>query len=366
VIELIAIAPVGFEQLVAKEVRSLGGGIGQTRVERDRVWFRGPEDALMRANLGLRTADRILAPLVRGPAHDFAMLRRLVADLPWEDYLETGLEVRFQVSARNCRLYHSGAVEDALREGLLSRRIRLPRGDGRSWATIDARGTDDLWTLCIDTSGPGLWRRGYRRRTAKAPLRENLAAALLMLAGWTGATPLLDPMCGSGTFVIEGARLAQARAPGLDRSFAFERFPCLDDERWSSLKEAAASRLVDLEVAVEGADEAAGAIRAAKDNGQRAGAPVRLVRRALDQTPRVEGPGLVIFNPPYGRRTGERDAEPSWRAWRAALAERRPGWDVVAVTSSREMAEALGASRKPLARFRNGGIPVRAVRLGPR
>lgn len=362
---LVAVSPLGLEQHVAKEIRALGGGVGRTRIDGDRIFFEGPPDALMRANLQLRTADRILLPLARYQAHDFGTLRQVVADLPWEDYLPTGLEVRFSVSARNCRLYHSGAVEDAMREGILARRLKLPRGDGRNWATIDARGTSDFWTICIDTSGPGLWRRGYRQRTAKAPLRENLAAALLMLAGWQGERPLLDPMCGSGTFAIEAARIAQRKAPGLDRRFAFERFPCLDQARWQELKEQATGRLLPDGggVSIEGADEVPGAIRAAKDNSRRADTRfVRLLRREIARTPKVQGPGLVIFNPPYGRRTGEEVGLEQWQAWRAALTELRPGWDVVVVTASPEMAEALGSKGKPLARFRNGGIKVRAVR----
>lgn len=363
---LIAVTPAGLEQLVAREIRSLGGGIGRTRVDRDRVEFEGPPDALMRANLHLRAAARILVPLARAEVRDFGELRRVVADIPWEDYLPPGLEVRFSVSALSCRLYHSGAVQDAIREGLLARRLKLPDGDGRNWATIDARGTNDMWTLCIDSSGPGLWRRGYRQRTAKAPLRENLAAALLLASGWRGERPLLDPMCGSGTFVIEAARIAQGRAPGLDRRFAFERFPCLDQERWAELKQQAVER-VDPSgggARIEGADAVAGAIRAARDNSRRADTVlVRFERRRIEETPKADGPGLVIFNPPYGHRTGDEQAVDQWRAWRAALLDRRPGWDVVVVTPGQEMAEALGAKGRPLARFRNGGIRVRAVRL---
>ena len=321
---------------------------------------------MMRANQQLWTADRILVPLVRQRVYDVKALRSLVADLPLEDYLPSGLEVRFSVSSRGCRLYHSGMIEDALREGILARRLKLPRGDGRNWATIDARGTDDEWTLCIDTSGPGLWRRGYRQRTAKAPLRENLAAALLKMIGWTADQPLLDPMCGSGTIAIEAARMAQKVVPGHGRRFAFERFPCLDEERWTQLKEQAAARADPEggEARIEGADINPGSIRAAKDNSRRAETDfVRFARRAIKDTPRKEGPGLVVFNPPYGLRTGEELGPEDWAAWGEALRDRRPGWDVVLLAPTSEMAEAVGAKSKAIGRFRNGGVRVRAVRL---
>ena len=365
-VQLVAVAPAGLEQLVAREIRALGGGIGKTRIERDRIWFEGPPDALMRANLQLRTADRILIPLAQDAIYDFAALRSMVADLPLEDYLPAGLEVRCSVSARNCRLYHSGAVEDAIREGILARRLKLPKGDGRNWATIDARGTDDRWTLCIDSSGPGLWRRGYRQRTAKAPLRENLAAALLMLTGWTGDRPLLDPMCGSGTIPIEAARLAQRVAPGLHRRFAFERFPSLDEARWNELKEQAAAKVDPAGggVAIEGADAIPGSLRAARENSGRAGTPdIRFARRAIEDTPAQAGPGLVLFNPPYGLRTGEGLGPEQWSAWAAALRGSRADWDVVFLAPSKEMAEAMGARGKPLGRFPNGGIRVRVLKL---
>lgn len=363
---LIAVVPSGLEQLAAREIRALGGGIGHTRVESGRVLFEGPPDAMMRANLGLSVAERVLIPLAQEPVHDFRRMRELVAGIPLEDLMPAGLELRFQVSARGCRLFHSGAVADAIREGILARRLGLPRGDGQNWLTLDARGSDDLWTLTMDSTGPGLWRRGYRLQTAKAPLRENLTAALLLLAGWKGDRPLLDPTCGSGTIAIEAARMAQRRAAGLDRTFAFERFPVHDAARWAEIKDRAEGR-VDPEaggVAIEGADAKAGAIRAALGNSRRAGTAsvVRFLRRPIDRTPAAEPPGLVVMNPPYGRRTEGEDLAETWRTFRSALAASRPGWDVVFLAADRAAASEMGATGRPLARFRNGGIPVAAWR----
>jgi putative N6-adenine-specific DNA methylase len=362
---LIAVAPPGLEQLVAKEIRGLGGGVGRTRIDGDRIYFEGPPDALIRANLQLSVADRILLPLASRPAFSSSELREMAAELPLEGLLAPGLEIRFSISTRRCRLFHTGAIENALSEGLRAQGVRLPAGDGKSWCTLDVRGTDDRWRVAIDTTGPGLNRRGYRRRTAKAPIRENLAAALLLSAGWDRKTALLDPTCGAGTIVIEAARSAQSRAPGLDRRFAFERFPVLQGELWESIKARAWDRVDSSAggVALEGADSIPGAIRASVDNSKRAGTAgvARFVQRSLEETPPADGPGLVIFNPPWGMRTGDppEEAVHQWRRWREVLSAARPGWDVVFVAPHPALAEAMGAQGKALAKVRAGGVAVR-------
>ena len=360
---LVALAPLGLEKLVAREIRALGGGIGKTRVANGRVGFEGPEDAVYRANLHLRVAERILIPLASGPATTFSDLRKLAAEVPWSHYIGRGIDVRFSTSARACRLYHTGAIESAVRQALESGGVSFPKAEVPRHVTVDLRGTHDVWTASIDSTGPGLWRRGYRQRTGKAPLRENLAAAMLMLAGWDGSIPLLDPMCGAGTIVLEAARLATKRAPGLDRSFAFETFPTFDDERWAELIEAARAA-TDPEgggVSIVGADRDAGAVRAARENAGRAEVPgrVRIERKTLSETPSAEGPGLVVFNPPYSKRTEASPEDPA--KWAAALLARRPGWDLVALAPDRATSDALGAKPRGLGRFRNGGIPVQVV-----
>ncbi|MCP4869568.1 MAG: hypothetical protein GY898_12710 [Proteobacteria bacterium] len=354
-ISLVAVVQPGLEKLVSRQIRALGGGLGHTEGRAGRITFDGPEDAVMRTNLELRYAERILLPMVADVIPSFRTMRRLVAEQPWEHYLPTGMEIRFSTSVHRCKLFHTGAVEDAITEGLQNRGLKLPKGDGRSWMTIDARGTGDHWTLSLDTSGAGLSRRGYRKATAKAPLRETLAAAVLGLAGWNPSIPLIDPVCGAGTLAIEAAAQAMGRAPGLDRSFAFEAWPTLDSERWTELQEKAHARIDPTGggASIEAADEAGGAIKAARDNSSRAGTKkaFSIVRRDILETPPKDGEGLIVMNPPYGKRTNPADLED----WARALRKARPGWDLV-VVGPKEIGERLGCKQKPLAKFLVGGI----------
>ena len=355
--------PLGLEDEVAAEIRALGGGVGKTTTEPGLVRFQGPADAGYRANLSLRGANRILKTLSESEAMSFHALRVGASQLPWEDYLPKGCALRFSVSSVGCKLYHTGAVADALREGLELRGLRFSEDPAAPGLSIDARGTRDWWTLSVDTSGHGLTRRGYRKQTAKAPLRETLAAAVLRLAGYAGGRPLVDPMCGSGTFVIEAGLVATARASGLDRNFAFEAFPSFDSARWTELQATARSAVREDELPpLEGADRRGGAVRASRANAQRAGlgGVCRFFDRSLADLPADAGTGLMVLNPPYGHRTTIPESESGavWASWGATLRTRRPAWEIALVSPDAELAKAFGASGRPKARFNNGGIPV--------
>lgn len=366
---LIAVVAGGLEKVAAKEIRALGGGIGKTKEDRGRVAFQGPPDALYRANLNLRSVERILLPAgPRFEAKTGIQLSRAARELPWETWIPQGVGVRVSATVRGCALYHTGAVADAIREALVYRGLSGdPPGDGAP--TIDVRGTGNIWTLCMDTSGASLHRRGYRKQTGKAPLRETLAAALLLRAGWTGSMPFLDPMCGSGTIVAEAASIAMRRPPGLDRSFAFSDFPSFDADVWRTVVGRAQARFEEpREIpSIVGADGAKAAVRAAKANITRGGLKATILERRLQDTPPAEGPGLVVVNPPYGRRvpTG-RDAAAArgeWAAWGRTLRQRLPGWTILALSPDKDLATAAGASGKPLLRTSNGGISVALVKL---
>ena len=367
--------PLDLEKTCAAELRALGGGVGKTTWDPGVVYFEGPEDAAMRANLHLRTADRVLKPLGAGEAVSFHTLRLRCSELPWENYIPPGSAVNISVSAMGCKLYHTGAVEDAIREGLEGRGLRLVEESEDYPLWVDARGTRDWWTLSIDTSGRGLTRRGYRKATAKAPIRETLAAAVLRAAGYEGSRPLMDPMCGAGTFVIEGSWIASKRAPGMGRKFAFQRFPSFDEDRWGEIVRKAdeAERKEGLPRVV-GYDKAGGAVRAAKSNALRAGVAgmVDFQRQEIANLAVHEQPGLVVLNPPYGQRLeGEDSVEhrrliQSYARWGDELRRSAPGWDVALVCPSQELAQAFGFQSRPKLRFRNGGISVGLwVQRGP-
>lgn len=362
--QLIAVVPLGLERLAAREIRTLGGGVGKTKVEPGRVSFEGPPDALYRANLWLRIAERILLPVAYGPAREFEQLADLVRGVDWAQHLPQKLPLRFSISAKGCRLYHTGAIEERLRDALnrAGHRLDAPAEDYKGpYATLDVRGTRDHWLVAVDTTGRGLHRRSYRKRTAKAPIRENLAAALLFATGYTGDVPFLDPTCGAGTIAIEAALLARKRAPGLDRPFLFEQMPSFDAARWRQLVEDARRTESTDHPPLEAADAVSGAVRASKDNAQRAGVLDRLTitRRSLEDTPSAEGGGLIVCNPPFGKRVeAGPDTLAAYAKWGDTLRQRRPGWRILMLATGRKEGHAAGARSKPLIRFLHGGIEV--------
>lgn len=231
--------------------------------------------------------------------------------------------------------------------------------------TLMVRGEGEVWTVSADTSGEPLHRRGYRQEVSRAPLRETLAAGILLLAGYDGEAPLVDPMCGSGTFLIEGAWMSMHRAPGLGRAFAFESFPGFDAAAWTARKEkAAAEALSAPRAALRGFDLNAGALGTARRNARRAGVTLALERqdvRTLAAPP--GGPGLLVANPPYGKRVGEAEDLPGlYRALGATLRQGFRGWRVaLLVPEDRGLLQALGLPEARSLPVRNGGLRCRLL-----
>ncbi len=226
----------------------------------------------------------------------------------------------------------------------------------------------DRCTLSADSSGALLHRRGYRLDTAKAPLRETLAAAMLLAVGWAGSQPLLDPFCGSGTIPIEAALLARNVAPGIARSFACERWPLLGAVRWNDLRAAARRDERASATVIAGSDRDAGAVDAARANAELAGVAgaVRLGRVALSAvTPPADGPGWIVTNPPYGVRVGERRPLRDLYA-RLGQLLRGPfaGWNLALLVAAPELEAQLGLELTDRFVTTNGGIRVRLAGTG--
>ena len=242
----------GLEPVTGAEMRALGLDVGDSAV--GGVSFRGGMDDVMRANLHLRTAGRVLVRLGAFRATAFWELEKRARSLPWGDFLGRESAVRVRATCRKSRLYHSDGVAeriaDAASRGAGARLASGKAGSEDEDADPDdaqlvvARIVHDRCTVSLDTSGALLHRRGYRQALARAPLRETMAAALLLASGWDARSPLLDPMCGSGTIPIEGALMARRIAPGARRDFAFLRWPGVDRARWEAmLAEARAGEL---------------------------------------------------------------------------------------------------------------------------
>jgi putative N6-adenine-specific DNA methylase len=359
---LFAVAAPGLEATVAAEVRALPGARDVTEVAGGVEWT-GGRDVVWRANLRLRVATRVLVRLGEVRARDFAKLRAGAAKLPWRDVAAARPRVEVSASARRCRLYHTGAIAERV-EGAVADAF------GGTAAAADApaldvlvRGEDDRFVVSVDSSGELLHRRGWRVDTARASLRETLAAGLLDLAGWTPAEPLVDPMCGAGTIVIEAALAALGRAPGAARGFAFEAFAGFDRAAFEAVRaEPLAPAAAPLPLLL-GNERDPATLALARRNAERAAVAgqVTLVegdaaRLELPATPR---PGLILCNPPYGKRVSAGPGGAALAAL-AQLARRHPGWRLgVLLPDDRAALRAL-ALRPPRARHAldNGGLRV--------
>ncbi|HSP80690.1 MAG TPA: RNA methyltransferase, partial [Myxococcaceae bacterium] len=316
----------------AVEAEAAGLGLAPRRVEGG-VELSGEPGLHQEANLRLRTASRVLLRLGRFSAPDVGALTKGLARLPLERVWDGRGTPRLSVVLHRARFKGPDAVL-----GAAARAWRLPSvgrvagldeeaGEG---LTLLVRLEGDTCTVSADTSGEPLHRRGYRQEVSRAPLRETLAAGILVLAGYDGVAPLVDPMCGSGTFLIEGAWMSQRRAPGLGRGFAFERFPGFDAAGWAARQARARAEALPAPRAVlRGYDINAGSLGTARRNARRAGVSLTLERQDVRtlSSPGGLGPGWVVANPPYGKRVGEAEDLPGlYRALGQTLRRAFPGW----------------------------------------
>jgi putative N6-adenine-specific DNA methylase len=377
-LQIFAVCAPGLEPVLLAEVQALGckGNASAGGVE-----IEGTMRDVQRLNLWLRTASRVLVRLGTVKATAFPELVRKASALPWERYLRPGAAASLRVTCRKSRLYHSGAVAERLHaamEARLGAKVPAQKGssedeEGEAAQLIVARFDHDVCTVSADSSGALLHQRGYRGPQAKAPLRETLAAALLLAAGWKGETPLCDPLCGSGTIAIEAALIALRRAPGIARGFAFQKWPGFDVRPFQDLL-AVAKAGFGLQASgsglptagfglqapgfrqVEASDQDAGAVAATRENAARADVAIEIVQRQLAALPPAPGAGLIACNPPYGVRVGG-DVRQIFRELGEA-ARRRPGWRVAAVVADEHAAAASGLRWTRLLRTQTGGIPV--------
>jgi putative N6-adenine-specific DNA methylase len=378
-LECYAVTAPGLEAVTASELSALGLVPGESEV--GGVAFRADLPGLYLANLQLRTASRVLVRLATFEAKGFPELERRAAKVAWGTVLAPGTAATFRVTSKKSKLYHQEAIAQRL-SGVVSpaspraERGEVPNqpprstpGDTRTQEFI-VRVFRDRFTISADSSGALLHQRGYRLATAKAPLRETLAAAMLLGAGWDPRTPLVDPFCGSGTILIEAALLARRMAPGRHRPFAFMQWPRFDAAAWQALLDRAdADSLPTAPAPIIGADRDAGAIRASVANAERAGVlgDITVQQAPLSSLQPPAGPGFLLTNPPYGVRVGEADQlRDLYASLGAVLRERFDGWVAVMLSANRSLEGQTRLSWEEIWHTRNGGIPVRLVRTPPR
>lgn len=362
--EIFLVATPGHESALADEARACG--FAKVRLVPGGVTVKGTWPEVWRANLELRGASRILARIASFRVPQMADLEKRARLVPWGSFLRPDVTFRVEATCRQSRIYHSGAAAERIEQAIGE--VLRAKAAPEAPVTIKARIEDDVCTIAIDTSGEPLHKRGFKTAVAKAPMRETLAALFLRQCGYDGREPVLDPMCGSGTFVIEAAEMAAHLKPGRARSFAFEHLATFREASWIKIRDRGAPQ--SPEPMFHGRDRDPGAIRMSKANAERAGVG-HLTRFDVgvieDLVPPPGPPGLVITNPPYGSRIGDKRAlQQLYRAFGEVMSSRFKGWRVGLLTADRALAKATGLRFEPPgAPVSNGGIPVTLYRTGP-
>ena len=362
--EIFFMAPPGLESALADEARAHGFKL--VRQIPGGVISAGGWPEVWRANLELRGCGHVLARIGSFRAMHLAQLDKRARKFPWGDFLRKDVPVAVEASCTKSRIYHSEAAQQRI-----SRAISEELGavvTAEADLAVKARIEDDLCTISIDTSGQSLHKRGHKEGVGKAPIRETLAALFLQQCGFTGTEPVVDPMCGSGTFILEAAEIAAGLNPGRSRHFAFEKLVSFDPAQWEQMRGRAQSHVPA--VSFFGSDRDQGAIRMAEANAQRAGvsAFTRFRCQAVSELMPPEGPpGLVIVNPPYGTRIG--DKKPLFALYGAlgeVLRAKFSGWRVGLVTTEPSLAKTTGLPfLAPLGPVLHGGLKVTLYRTAP-
>jgi putative N6-adenine-specific DNA methylase len=355
-LHLVAVCALGLEELLAGELAELA--VGEIESERGAVSFRGSWEDCWRACWRLRTANRVLVELGSWPAPDGTALaagaRALAAagegarpgvEVPALLHPDRSLAVQATATASRIRdpQWAALTVKDGLVDGQrdrTGRRADIDRAD--PVLPLRLRLHDDVATLLLDAAGEPLDRRGYRVESTAAPVREQLAAACVLAAGWNGEGPVLDPMCGSGTLLIEAGWIALGRSPAsLRERWAFTRFPSFDPTAFAAIR-AEPLPAPGLGVRLHGSDRDPAAIRAARANLARAGLAERAQLRRGDaaEVAPPPGPGLVLVNPPYGKRVGEEAAQ--WPALGDLLKRRFQGWRAAVLAGGESAGKGIG------------------------
>ncbi len=364
-----ATAP-GFEDLCLRELAALELPIEDAVIVDGGVEFRGRLLDCYQANLHLRTAGRILLRIGSFKATGFRQLENKVAAIPWELYLPPVGLPNVHVTTRHCRLYHTDAIGQRFSAGI---QRHLPdSGSNRedmdrrlSDPTVFIRGLDDRFTISIDSSGDHLHKRGLKRHHGKAPLRETLAAAALMLAGYSAAEPLIDPMCGTGTFSLEAALMVKNIPPGWFREFAFQRWPSFSQNRWDYLKRQCETRFsIPQRPLIFASDQDEAACRRLEKcthQNHLSGFITVAQKNFFDFLPGelTDQTGMVVLNPPYGKRLGSLEkSEHLFGALGGKLNQAYKGWKVVLVAPDRQLINKIPFKLEARSFFHGGLKPA--------
>ncbi len=372
--ELIAPCHFGLEAVLKREIYELGYEI--TKVEDGRVFFEGDAEAICRANIFLRTAERVLLKVGQFHAETFEDLFQGIKKIPWEDYIPA--DGRFWVtkaSSIKSKLFSPSDIQSIVKKAMVE---RMKEDYGLKW--FEESGASyplrlflmkDEVTVAIDTSGDSLHKRGYRTMAGKAPITETLAAALLMLTPWNKERILVDPFCGSGTFLIEAAMMAANIAPGMRRSFTAQGWTNLiDAQLWQDTVEEA-EELVDTDISVDiqGYDIDGDVVKVARDNARRAGVEhlIHFQQRPVSALNHPKKYGFIVSNPPYGERMEDKEALPELYSEMGEALQRLDSWSVYLISGYQDAERYIGRKADKNRKIYNGMLKTYFYQfLGPK
>jgi len=378
-VRMFAISAPGLERILASELNQIGAP-DAAEIEGG-VTFSGDHSLLYKANLSLRTASRVVVRVAEFHADSFHELERRAKRIRWDEYVSRGSRVRFRVTCRKSRLYHSDAVAERLAQAIVQQLGAVDVEPTTAESSEDAEHTGetvapsqlfivrlnhDKCVVSADSSGLLLHRRGYRQASGKAPVRETIAAAMVLSSGWDQRSPLVDPMCGSGTIAIEAALLARRIPPGLHRSFAFQSWPGYNSSLWeATMAETVEGALPSASGALLASDRDDGGVKMARENAARAGVleDIDFSIQSISAIEPPPGPGWIITNPPYGIRVGERGPLRNLYAqFGRVLKEKAKGYTFAFLSADTNLESMLRVPLEEVFRTRNGGIPVRLMK----
>lgn len=340
-IELIATATFGLEAVVKREIQNLGYRI--LRSEDGKITYLGDERAIVRSNLWLRSADRVLLKMGEFPATEFEDLFQQTKALPWEELIPIDGKFTVTCTSVKSKLHSVPSCQSIVKKAVVERLkeyycIDLFPETGAEY-TIKVTLLKDIAVLTVDTSGRGLHKRGYRVSDVAAPLKETLAAGLVQLSFWREGRLLVDPCCGSGTIAIEAAMIGRNLAPGLGREFASEGWELIPDQLWKEERKAAYGAVkYDADVRIAASDINNRAVSAARSNAVEAGVDdvISFSRMDMKNLTAAEENGIIITNPPYGERIGSRrQIDEIYAKYRSFLTE-NPDWSLFLLTADKE------------------------------
>lgn len=354
----------GLEPWLLQEVRCVGGV--RPKAVAGGIEFEANQHVLLRSLLELGLALDVRIRLGAFPAPNFDAVVKRTAELPWGDYIGAGQSVEVRATAKRSKLFHTGAIEERVLGGIREVVGSLASDDADEPWRVYARMNEGQLSISLSAAGAPLHRRGYRKAVGKAPLREDLARALLRVTQWSPEVPLVDPFCGSGTIVIEAARLALNIPPGWDRQFHFLRSPTLDQERWQRIRNRLSDEILGASPPIYASDRDEGVIEMAKSNAERAGVydAIQFQGQPLGRAQFPEADvGFVATNPPFGGRIQGGDG---LKNLYVALAQRvaalGSGWTLGMLTEQSPWVFAMGLDLESLLLTDHGGKKVRFYR----